>query len=521
MKSLRIKLLFVMLLQVISLMTGCNPMEQREPLNEGLNNSKVQDQPLKFTMSMSNMNNYYAINSSDLEKDKWIQELNKRANIELKLRLFNHGSIAEQMSLMFASGDIPDVVYSLGDWRAAELAGAVEAGLFMPLDDLIEKNKASLGNLFKSIPSKAWEESKTYFDGKIYGIPVGYLSNPSLNGTYIRKDLLDKYSLKVPKSLDEFVEVMRVFKENGMQYPYVGREKWTFTTTFFEAFGVAVNRWNFNSSGDLVPDILRPEMKEALIFHAQLREEGLMDPETLTTTGLQWGNKIRSGKSGAIFTHQAAAIPEWNARLKENIPEGEFDLIPAPVGPKGSSGSNISPTVFSTVYLNKRFTEPEKFLEFLDWCASEKGQEFFNFGLEGKDYKKEQGKIAYTPPSDSYSIYENSFRRMMGLVNDASYNKAMLPFVRDGDRILNFYNNISPKEGYHAFKIETLDSFKNYPDLKPDNSKLFQEYAAKIFLGKIPAEDYDKFIEEYMRRGGDKVIKEVNELYKKGQVPKY
>ena len=51
------------------------------------------------------------------------------------------------------------------------------------------------------------------------------MSSTTRRATYIRKDLLDKYGLDIPVTLDDFVNVLRVFKENGVKYPYVGREK--------------------------------------------------------------------------------------------------------------------------------------------------------------------------------------------------------------------------------------------------------------------------------------------------------
>src|SRR5690606_13593737 len=137
------------------------------------------------------------------------------------------------------SGNIPDVVWNYGDSSGKDIKEAVNSGAFQDLTALIEQHKADLPNLMKAIPAKAWEEAKV--EGKLYGVPVAFLSSGLNEAMYIRKDLLDKYKLNVPTTLDEAVQVMEVFKQNGMKYPYIGREKWGYTTTFFNPFGVAVS----------------------------------------------------------------------------------------------------------------------------------------------------------------------------------------------------------------------------------------------------------------------------------------
>jgi putative aldouronate transport system substrate-binding protein len=515
------KRLFSILLTSIILLlqfTGCS----RTKSDEAIKNVDKEIKPLKFSMSMGTSRNQYCVSVPDINNDKWVLELNKRANINLNLRLLDYDRFHEQIKLMFASGDIPDVVWSFGDWKDIRLKGAVDSGVFMPVDQLLTENKEKLKNLMKTIPEQAWEESITDFDGKIYNIPVGYLSIPALNGTFIRQDLLEKYELKAPTNLDEAVDVLKAFKKGGLEYPYVGREKWAYTTTFLEPFGVAINRWNFNDKGELVPDIIRPEMKEALAFHAMLVREGLMDPSFLTTSGYSWSNKIQSGRMGGIFTHQVQGLREWNSGIKANIPEGQFALVPAVAGPKGAKGSIISPTIWSSVLINKNFKEPLRFLEFLDWTTTDDAQEFFTFGIEGEDYSKKDGRIQFEFPSDIYKISENHFRKMLSPVVDQSYNKMLIPFIPGGDEMLDFLHNVSPKEGYHAYKTEgRLNALKEYPNLNPEDCDLFFEYAAKIVLGKIPVDDFDKFVAEYLRRGGNKLIKEQNQWYKEGKIREY
>src|SRR5690606_15586296 len=100
-----------------------------------------------------------------------------------------HGEFVERMNVMYASGDIPDVVNASGALTAPEMANAIENGVFMPLNDLLEKHGQ---NLLKVIPQAAWE--MVSYDGVIYGIP-DYLFNPNRRATMIRMDLVEKAGL--------------------------------------------------------------------------------------------------------------------------------------------------------------------------------------------------------------------------------------------------------------------------------------------------------------------------------------
>lgn len=496
---------------------GCGNAEEEQvstttsPTNESATtNDSVVEAPLKFSMSLDANDNPYALKLSNVNQDQYVQEVNKQANVEMNLKILSHKDYSQQMQLMFASGEIPDMVWNFGDYTDQRISTAVQSGVFMELGDLIGQYKDELPNLMNAIPEEAWEQSK--YEGKIYGIPVGYSSYGHAEATYIRKDLLEKYNLEVPATLDEMLNVLKVFKENGMKYPYLGREQWSFTDTFFLPFGVYPNRWQL--VGDqILPDVIRPEMKEALAYHVMLREEGLMDPESITTSSNDWSNKIKAGEIG-VFMHKPVSLETFNVSLKEHIPDAEYMLIPSIKGPNGEGGSFISPLVSSSVYINKDFKEPLRLLKFLDWQASEEAQKFFAFGMGGQDN--------YSLPTDAETINEFNFLSTLNVVKDTAYNKYTAPLSEDGQAVARFYEEIAPNEGYHAYKIlDRVDvpALKKYPDLKTND--LFFQYAAKIFLGNLPIDAFDEFVTEFKKRGGDELIAEANQLYQEGKLIKY
>lgn len=514
--------LFSLLMAVgigVSSLSGCGTGAKKNPENTttATSGESKQDKPLKFSIISTAASSDYVMQSPDITKDKYLLALNKKFNIEMTMKMVDDKNRSQQTQMLIASGDIPDVMIATGDVNNIDLAGSVQAGMYWDLSDIIKKNMDKWKYL-NEIPKNAWEFGQV--DGKQYGVPVQYLGVSSRRAAFIRKDLLDKTGLKAPKTLDEYLEVLRAFKKQGVKYPYAGRVRWEFTDLFFSAFGVQqYEQWNLDKDGKMVPDIIRPEMKDALKFHAQLLKEGLIDPESLTTNSTDWGNKINAGKVG-LLTSNIGELSSRTTNLKQNVPEGEFIAIPSPEGPRGNKGMFRYAPVNVMAYINKNFKEPERILKLFDDQLSPEGREFFAFGIEGDTYTKKDGKIQYTYPTDKAGNNEQGWRmNSIGIARDDAYNKLMLPFQPKGNEIVDWFEKIGPKEGYVYFipKVQ-LKSIESHPDLAPKNNSLFQDYSAKIFLGQGDADKlFDEYVKEYLKRGGEEIIKEATEMYKAGK----
>lgn len=513
-------------IMISSMMTGCGKPETEDKQvtdvkedsvsieNEGEGKS---DEPRSFTIALRTLNKEYILESLDINEDVWVKELEARTNVDLDIRLMDHAKYTEQMNLMFAGGDIPDVVqsYSVDD---ASLAGAVEAGVFMPIGDLIKDNADRFPNLNTVIPELAWREMTSDEDGKIYAIPE-YLSVPVRRGTYIRKDLLDSLDLEIPVTLDEYVEVMKAFRDAGLKYPFSGRENFTYTDSFFGAFNALPATWITNEEGELLPAVVTDNMKDALRFHRMLVEEGLMDPETLTNKRADWEGKILRGEVG-IFTHNANNLASWNARIKNTNENYEFILIPSPVGEDGYSGSFRYASALRGYYINKNVENPLEILDFFEWMLTEEAKAFIAFGIEGQDYTKENDQYIFEYPSDEDGEKLIDYKtNWLALIQDNSYNKMLTPHMPYGAELEEFFTQTAMNEGIVSYEPGNFEARTNLMEIAPVWGKapeLWMRYAAKIFLGQEPIDYYDEFIKEFYARGGQQLIDEATDRYNAG-----
>lgn len=469
---------------------------------------------VEFSMSMRSLAYRYFDQVPDINEDKWKVELENRTNSKVDIIVVPQTGYVEKMNLMFASGQIPDVVQA-SSYSDPALANAVEEGIFMPLDDLLTEYAP---HLWEQIPQDVWD-SLRYDDGHIYGLPE-YLSSTTRRATYIRKDLLDKYNLEIPVTLDDYVNVMRVFKENGVKYPYVGREKFMYTDTFFGAFNAVPTTWLTDEDNQVVPAYIMPQMKEALAFHHMLYEEGLMDKESLLNKQEDWERKSVSGEVG-IFQRNVVNFNQMQARLEQSVPDGEFVMVPGPAGADGGHGvAKASP--FMRVFLfNKNMKDPERVMQFFDYMATEEAAEFFSFGIEGETYTKDaDGTIHFDYPTDTAGMDELQYRaEWLWGVRDSAYNKYLLPYQPGGDKILAFFEDIAPTEGREWIDVKQMESLVTYPDLQTQENRqeYWQAYAAKVFYGELDVEEtFDSFVEEYYKIGGKDVVEEATKRYQDG-----
>ncbi|WP_413379185.1 extracellular solute-binding protein [Alkalihalobacillus sp. 1P02AB] len=496
--------------------SSSNDTSKNEPTNE-------QEEPLEFSISMRTLATEYVENHPDINNDKWVHELENITNSDIHIELIPHREYIERMTLLLASGDIPDVVQVSGGLYGPELAGAVEAGVFMPLNDLLEEHGQ---NLLSVVPQEAWDQV-TDADGIIYAIP-DYLANRSRRGMAIRMDLLEQSGLDIPKTTDEYLAVLRAFKELGVENPYQGREQFKYADTFFGAFDAYPYQWEFYE-GEVVPKFMAGDkILDALEFYRIMYEEALIHPEFLTTPQPVYRSNIIAGKAG-MWSMNAEEVLSWEQEIQSNIPEAKVEIIPSPVGTDGKGGHYLyNSTTRAFLINNSTDVDIKRLIQFFDWQVSEEAENFFTFGLEGDTYTvSSEGNIDYTVPTDINSINEQRYRNYwLWLIRDATFTRGVLEQSEDGQKLIEIFDGTLAEEGRDSILFDPpLDTLQSNPEIRPGSdvpADLWLTGAAEIILGRKPLEYHDEIINNWLNKGGAQVIEEATQRYNDGvgiQIP--
>lgn len=504
--------LFVWLLLMPFLLIACSDNEAGSGSGEETDDGT--QQPLEFSISMRTLATEYVENHPDINDDTWLQELEELTNTDIHIELIPHKEYVERMTLLLASGDIPDVVQVSGGLYGPELAGAVEAGVFMPLNDLLEKHGQ---NLLQVIPKQAWDQV-TASDGTIYAIP-DYLENRSRRGVAIRMDLLEQTDLDIPETTDEYLDVLRAFKELGVENPYQGREQFKYADTFFGAFDAFPYQWEYYE-GEVVPKFMAGDkILDALAYYKTMYEEGLIHREFLTTPQPEYRSNIISGKAG-MWSMNAEEVLSWEQEIQTNTPEAEIEIIPSPIGPDGKGGHSLYNSTTRAFLINQGTeADIERLIQFFDWQVSEEAHHFFTYGIEGETYTiSEDGTIDYTVPTDINGINEQRYRNYwLWLIRDSTFTRGVLEQSEDGQRLIEIFDGTLAEEGRDSvFFDPPLEMLQSNPEIRPSSdvpADLWLTGAAEIILGRQPIDYHDQIIENWLNKGGKQVIEEATQRY--------
>jgi putative aldouronate transport system substrate-binding protein len=165
---------------------------------------------------------------------------------------------------------------------------------------------------------------------------------------------------------------------------------------------------------------------------------------------------------------------------------------------------------------------PEKVIQFLDkaWIDPEL-QKFYTFGLEGHNYEMVDGKMKWDPTSPNNANNMESFAYQVNTnVTGHSVNNdeaiKLSPFAEQLQR--GFAISEKYKIEADSMYMPLPEAFKTRPELLPNfvsGSTLLLDMFAKVITSDVDIDaEFDKFVQEWKRRGGDEAIKQATEWHK-------
>ena len=460
----------------------------------------VNNGPAKYPGGMDENNNPY------------IEYIREGSNVDLRLITPPSEGYQDRLNVIMASGDLPDMIHTKDE---AFFINYVNQKAFQSLNDAIDKYGANLKRL---IPEEAWEN--VTIDGQIYAVPA-LAKIRAGEMMFARKDWLDKVGLEPPKTLDEYTRVIQAFAEedpdgNGKNdtFGLILEEKLFKTQPFFGAFGVQRGQW-YDRDGELVYSGILPEMKQALEYLAGLFANGWIDPEWPLNKNANSNEKIANGKVGlyAALWHETRGAMLTN---KNNDPNAEWIRLEYPVGPEGKSGGKGPETVAGYNVVPVSSNKADIVIQVLDFLIQEEHYKTLNFGFEGEVYEIVDGEMVTNFDEHNKHIYRQTLHQLV----EPPYGEVLKTRHDSLGKEFNLVDNV---EFGHRNLIESDFLGTATPAMGKyltNLTKLEEEYFTKIIMGTIPVDDFDKFVAEWKRTGGDEIAKEVNEWYRMSKASK-
>ena len=396
------------------------------------------------------------------------------------------GGDQQAIPLMIASGQYPDLVYAKGN-----LTLLIEAGVVIPLDDLIEKRGKHIKELYGDQLVRlrnSIDDPRIYTVGT-YGVVPGIWKT---DGTMqLQHAVLKDQGYPRMQTLDDYEKAIKAYMA---KYPTINGQKTI-------GLSLLLDTWQWyidlsNPSGFLTghPDdgqwfvdedtleaqykFLHPDTKHFYKWLNRMNAEGILDPESFTQKEDIWKAKIASGRVLGL------AYPIWGygesraSLINDGMEDRTYAYLPIMIdesyraavlkdaGLSGGWGIGITTAC----------KDPERAFEFLDWMCSEEAQVLVNWGVENENYHVVDGKRIVPDEEQRRAESDPDYGKKTGV------GRWAYPFPMRGagyiDSTGNYITKDSPErivnQEYLAVEKETLAAYgaKMWIDLFPSTESL-------------------------------------------------
>lgn len=475
------------------------------------------------------------------------KELQKQTGVDWKLE-YVVGDSVTKAGVMIASGDYPDVISSSG-----EMAKLMDAGAYIPLDDLIEEYGPNIKRVYGAYFDKMRQE-----DGKIYTLPYTanqgeYLGGPNIGGGafWIQRSVLKAFDYPKIKTLDEYFALIKQYRE---KHPTIdGADTIGFVSlagvanNFFTLQNPAMHLAGYPNDGRVIVDMETHEAEVVAGTDYQRRwiqklnevnAEKLFDPESFTMNKDQYLAKLTSGRVLGYFNYAWQAGDASKNLLAAGIDEKRYAPLPL-VFDKDIKDQYVDPPGFVANYgvgISIKAKDPIRIIKYFDTLLKEENQILVQWGIKDQTYSvDDHGRFYYASDEQrkyhddlelsrtfGFTYFETDWPRY-GVESTLSDGNAFSPGNQPELAYASFTDG--DKTILNAYGVDTFSEMFSKPEARPWfpawSIALEQGSPEQIFTMKsddvqrkyLPAlvmawpPDFDKLWEEY--------IGELNKLDKK------
>ncbi len=335
------------------------------------------------------------------EKNSIWKELEKAAQANIEIQGASQADYETTFFPMINTLDFPDMFFAADLKEAGQIWADPDDGILWNYDDLFAMYPGEFPYLEEILSSDQYKNLITM--GQHVMLP-----NPSAAsgwGVYYRADWLkavgwvnDDGTAKVPTTLDEMYEVMKLFTYNDPDgngkddtFGFNSDSEVHFFNVFATAFGVHPD--GDIRDGSYYYGKIQPEFKAMLQWLNKLVEEGLMDPNFNTNKNYAAREDFENGNHGIHITNAEDHIQWCGGPVMKLYGDESIIMGPAPkgtatTGKEGSGGFVNWGGSWGGFYIPKATTGEnlKAVLRLLDYCYSPEGSMTKTFGIKGVHY---------------------------------------------------------------------------------------------------------------------------------------
>jgi putative aldouronate transport system substrate-binding protein len=545
----KMKRFFVVILAMLLLLAACSssngdtPANNADSANNGgdaapdVQSEKVVKLPA-FTIQSGAIQNYDDNDLTKLIEDKF--------SVDIQWTLGPPEAGLEKQNVLLASGNYPAVFFA-GEFSQVDQIKYGRSGILIPLNDLIEKYGPNIKKAFEQSPYLL--KAATAPDGNIYSLPVveecGHCEYAQKY--WINTEWLKALGLEMPKTTDEFYEVLKAFKDkdpngNGKpdEIPLTGTPDWWHGNVIYflmNAFTYASDM-TFLSLHDGTVDISanKTEWKEGLAYLNKLYKEGLLDPQAFT--------QKTDGFDGVVNNPDTVIVGSFASgccfpTVTDDGRHTQYAAIPPLKGPQGTQltayfGGQVGNGLFA---ITNNATEEQqiKAMQIVDYLFSEEGSinEMYgpkgtywedaapdDVGIDGKPaiFKVIGNQFNAEEGGNKQNTWDNNLKYTPAYLFNGIAQGQDLTKANAYERVLSNntepYKPFKPKETFPLAIWLNPDQATELAQLQTDIQTYIDTNAAQFITGQKNLDtDWDAYVQGFNGLGLDRFLKANQEAY--------
>lgn len=442
-----------------------------------------------------------------LNETAFAKNLEAKTGIKVKWQHPSSGSATEQLQLMLASGELPDIIIT--GWLGMGPQSYIDYMQIYPLDDIIEKGYAP--NLKAYIDSNPEIEKMIKTDnGNFYGFPFVRGDNKLLGSTgfMLRGDWLEEFGLDVPETIEDWDRVLEAFKTK-CETPLA--------MIPFENFGSGFDAYmkEYIQDGKVVYGPIEENFKALVTKLNEWYNKGYIDKNYAIADVAAINSAILNDQAGITFGSGGGTMGSYLAAKKGT----DFDMVGAPFpstakGVPAKFGTKELPYGIAAAVITSSCKNPALAARFLDYGYSEEGHMVYNFGELGTSYEMIDGYPTYVSEITNNSEGKSMARVLAHNCLAGHYG----PFVQDVRYIDQYYNTDQQREALARWTecemekysvpqiIMTTEESDEYSAIMGQVKTYMEETYNAFIVGKTPLSEWDNYVKKIEEMGIERAL---------------
>ncbi|HHW48753.1 MAG TPA: extracellular solute-binding protein [Clostridiaceae bacterium] len=449
----------------------------------------------------------------------------------------------QKLNVAISSGDLPDLMVV----PSKQLKDLAENDQLHDLTEVYEKYASPMVKDISNQDPVSFNTAK--IGGRLMAIPCMDSSHGQIPILWYRADWAKKLGLNEPKTMQDIIAMAEAFTKNDPDgnnkndtYGIAMSKNFLIPTEavgglkgFFNGFHAYPKAWIKDSSGNLAYGSIQPEVKDALLQLQKLYKDGIIDKEFGVKDTAKVVEDVVSDKVGILFGFMFNPLYPLLDNINQNL-DAEWIPVPIPSVDDRLAVPMTSVPVVNYCAVNKDCKYPEALIKLTNFYVDKIDPNSPNYDInyvtvEGESIILNYSFINFNAPNKNLQMHLN----IKEALKTGDESVLITPEEKTNyGRILRYQQGERPQWPAAAiFGLETsafeiihkyiqnnnliYDAFYGAPtDTMSEKMATLNQREEEVFTRIVlgdPIDEFDKFVSDWKKLGGDQITKEVNERF--------